>query len=137
MVQAVIVERSALFRDTLKKIFRSWFPAIELIEAESGKELMERTRTIGPDLLLIDIQLVGENILEVIRRIRNRYPDTIIIALSSFDSVEYEAAAQGQGADYFISKRASVQEVLRLIQSILTTRGESRKHPPDESRNKN
>ncbi len=137
MVQAVIVERSALFRDTLKTIFRSWFPAVELIEAESGKELMERTRTIGPDLLLIDIQLVGENILEVIRRIRNRYPDTIIIALSSFDSVEYEAAAQGQGADYFISKRASVQEVLRLIQSILTTRGESRKHPPDESRNKN
>ncbi len=137
MIQAVILERSSLFRDTLKKIFRSWFPSIELIEAESAKDLMEKTWTIGPDLLLIDIQLMGENMLEVIQRIKNRHPDTTIVAFSGFDSVEYQAAARGHGADYFVSKKASVQEVLGLIRSILTARGKSREHFPDRSRNKN
>lgn len=137
MIQAVILERSSLFRDTLKKIFRSWFPSIELIEAESAKDLMEKTWTIGPDLLLIDIQLMGENMLEVIQRIKNRHPDTTIVAFSGFDSVEYQVAARGHGADYFVSKKASVQEVLGLIRSILTARGKSREHFPDRSRNKN
>jgi DNA-binding NarL/FixJ family response regulator len=136
MIRAVILERSSLFRDTLKKIFRSWFPSIELMEAESAKEVMEKTRTIGLDLLLIDIELMGENMLEVIQRIKNRHPDTTIVALSSFDSVEYQSAAQGHGADYFVSKKASVQEVLGVIRSILTARGEYREHLPDRSRAK-
>jgi len=52
----------------------------------------------------MDIQLPGENGLELTRKIKADYPDIIIIILTSHDSPEYREAATRCGANYFFLK---------------------------------
>jgi DNA-binding NarL/FixJ family response regulator len=119
----LIVEDSALYRKLLKETLHSRFPSMEIIEAEDGGEAMQKISTHPPDLIFMDIKLPGENGLELTAKIKARYPDVIVIVLTSYDTPEYREAAVQVKADHFLSKGSSSKEgILTLVESILSGR---------------
>ncbi|MFH1758821.1 MAG: DNA-binding response regulator, partial [Pseudomonadota bacterium] len=53
-----------------------------------------------------------------------RYPETMVIILTSFDLPEYRQAAYERGADYFLVKGSSTnEEILELVESLLSNSG--------------
>ncbi len=121
--RALIVEDSTIFRKLLKETLQSRFPAMEILEAADGAEAMQKIVSHPPDLVFMDIKLPGESGLELTTKIKAKYPDVIIIVLTSYDSPEYREAATQAKANYFLSKGSSSKEnILSLVESALAGR---------------
>jgi DNA-binding NarL/FixJ family response regulator len=118
--KTLVVEDSALYRKLLKETLLSRFPSMEIIEAEDGEEAMQKINGQPPDLIFMDIKLPGENGLELTAKIKAKYPDMVVIILTSYDTPEYREAADRAKANYFLSKgTSSKQTILSLVESIL------------------
>ena len=120
MSKTLIVEDSAIYRKLLNETLHSRFPSMEIIEAEDGEEAIQKMSAHPPDLIFMDIKLPGENGLELTGKIKAKYPDVIVIILTSYDTLEYREAAVQARADHFLSKGSSSKEgILTLVESIL------------------
>lgn len=119
MVSALIVEDNITFRQLLKEILHEHFPHLVVGEATTGKDALRKVEAWRPKLIFMDIKLPGENGLEVTKRIRKDYPESIIIILTSYDLPEYRHAAKVFGANYYLSKNSSSEEILKLVEDVL------------------
>lgn len=118
--RTLIVEDSAIFRTLLKETLHSRFPSMEIFEAADGEEAMRKILSNLPDLIFMDIKLPGESGLDLTAKIKAKYPDVIVIILTSYDSPEYREAATRAKANYFLSKGSSSKEsILTLVESAL------------------
>ena len=122
MTKMLIVEDNKSFRQELKYLVASRFPHLNIEEAMDKNEALEKISSSLPDFIFMDINLRGENGLELTSKIKRTYSDIVIIIISSYDLPEYRNAAKQSGADYFVSKGGSSSgEILALVESILTT----------------
>ena len=124
--KTLIVEDNATFRQTLLESLNTRFPAMIIAEASDGQEVLPKVETFLPDLIFMDIKIPEENGLSLTPKIKARYPETIVIILTSFDLPEYREAAYERGANYFLVKgSATNEEILELVTSILSGLGYS------------
>ncbi len=127
MFKTLIVEDSYIFRKLLKEIIEARFPSvIDIAEATDGKEALMKIDPEPPDLIFIDIKLPGQNGLDLAKLVKTRYPDTVVVILTSYDLPEYREAASKYQADHFLSKGSATKvEILDLVGSILSNRHSS------------
>lgn len=118
--KVLIVEDSALFRQILKDTLYDRFPSIEIHEATDGEEAFQKIETLRPALIFMDIRLPGENGLELTKKVKARYPNTIVVILTAYDLPEYREFSR-QYADHFLSKGSSstAENIFTLVESIL------------------
>jgi len=120
LFKALIVEDSAIFRKLLKETLHSRFPSMEIFEASEGEEALQIINANPPDLIFMDIRLPGESGLELTSKVKAKYPDVVVIIMTSYDTPEYREAAGQAKANYFLSKGSSSKEgILKLVESIL------------------
>ena len=121
-LKVLIVEDSTLFRQLFRETLHDRFPAIEIHEAANGEEALRKVEMLRPNLIFMDIRLPGENGLELTRKVKNQYPNIIVIILTGYDLPEYREASS-QYADYFFSKDSSTTDnIFTLVESILANR---------------
>ena len=124
MFKTLLVEDSAFYRQLLNEALHSRFPSMDIFEAKNGEEALKKVDALSPDLVFMDIKMPGESGLEITKKIKNRYPKTILIILAAYDMPEYREAAYQNHADYFLSKGSTSREdILTLVESILSGRG--------------
>jgi DNA-binding response OmpR family regulator len=86
------------------------------------------------DVLLVDLNLPGEDGFSLVRRYRAACPDLRIIVVSSRDRVEDRLACYQAGADAFIAKPTNADELLAIVQAharrLTVAGGEPRPEPP-------
>ncbi len=122
----LIVDDSALFRQTLKEILQVRFPSIEIHEATDGEKARQQIKTSPPDLIFMDINLPGESGLVLTQKIKARYPNSIIILLTGWDLPEYREALIQCKANHLLIKGSVTRETLfALVESVLPTREQS------------
>ena len=123
MYRVLVVEDSTIFRTLLKETLQSRFPSMEILEAVDGEEAMKKITARLPDLIFMDVKLPGENGLDLTAKIKAKYPDVIVIVLTSYDTPEYREAAVKAKANHFLAKGSSSREgILTLVESILGDR---------------
>ncbi len=89
-----------------------------VIKAEDGRTGLELAEKGGWDLLLLDIMLPGLNGLEVLRRLRKQ-SDLPVIMLTARDAVMDKVTGLDMGADDYITKPFSIEELLARIRTAL------------------
>lgn len=89
-----------------------------IIKAEDGRLGLELAEKGGWDLMLLDIMLPGLNGLEVLRRLR-RTSDLPVIMLTARDAVMDKVTGLDTGADDYITKPFSIEELLARIRTAL------------------
>jgi len=119
MIRAILVEDDNEFRQSIKKIFSTRYPSIQLMEAGDGMEAMSKIDLLPPDLIFMDIQLPGKNGLELTRMIKARNPNAIIVILSNHDLTEYRETAYRNGANYYVSKDSPAGDLFSLVERII------------------
>ncbi len=90
----------------------------EVIKEEDGRKGLETAEKGGWDLMLLDIMLPGLNGLEVLRRLR-KSSDLPVIMLTARDAVMDKVTGLDMGADDYITKPFSIEELLARIRSAL------------------
>ena len=113
MCKTLIVEDNVTFRQMLKEILWPRFPTMEIEEEPNGGDLFNKIDSFHPKIVFMDIRLPGENGLELTKKIKKKYPDIIIVILTSYDLPEYRQAARESMADYFVPKGSSIQDFRR------------------------
>jgi DNA-binding NarL/FixJ family response regulator len=120
MFRAIIVDDHAFFRTSLREVLASRFPDSVIEEAADGRIALEKIEEDPPDLVFMDIQLPGENGLEITRRIKKHHPGMRVIILTSYDLPEYREAASKLGASAFLTKgTTNPQEIASVVASLL------------------
>jgi DNA-binding NarL/FixJ family response regulator len=120
--RVLIVEDSTLFRQLLKETLHDRFPSAEIYQARNGEEAFAQIEAFGPQLIFMDLRLPGENGLELTKKVKARYPNIIVVILTSYDYPEYREASW-QFADYFFAKDSSTMEnIFTLVESVLPGR---------------
>ncbi len=124
MFRTMLVEDSTSFRQVVKNSLQDQFPSMDIIEAGDGVEAFQKIDSNPPNLIFMDVQLPGENGLELTRKIKADYPDIIIIVLTNHDLPEYREAATRNKADYFFGKNSITTDgIFKLVKSILLEKG--------------
>ena len=124
MFKILIVEDNATFRQTITGLLKFRFPTLIFEEATNGEEALQKIRDFVPDILFMDIRLPGESGLNLLREIKDAFPEIIIIILTSYDFPEYRQVAKQNGASHFLSKSStSAEEIMELVDSILCNPG--------------
>ncbi len=111
----LIVDDNPIVRETTRCYLESKFPALEVNEAIDGKDAFSQMREHLPDVILMDIRLPGENGLELTRKIKELYPEVVVIIFTSYDLPEYRKAAFENGAEYFLSKSSLPKKKLSAV----------------------
>jgi len=91
-----------------------------VVEAESGSEALKRCHD-GVDLVLLDYRLPDSDGLEVLKRIKESHPDTLVILLTAHAGVETAVEAMKRGAYHYANKPFNLDEIVLLVEKALET----------------
>lgn len=115
----LIVEDHTLLRAGIRSLLLQ-DPALEIVgEADNGRDAVRLMDSLAPDLVLMDISMPGMNGIEAIVDIKRRYPKTLVLVLTAHKADEYIHESLRAGADGYILKDATHDELRVAIRSVL------------------
>ncbi|TVX96276.1 response regulator [Cohnella terricola] len=130
MYKLIIVDDEYSTRNGLKLCIH-WFDyGIEIAgEAENGNKGLELADRVQPDIVLTDVKMPGMDGIEMVKRLKERHPDTKIVFISGYDDIEYLKSAMKMDAVDYILKPVNLQELTTVIEKIMamSKREENRK----------
>lgn len=114
-----IVEDHTLLRAGLKSLL-SQDPELEIVgEADNGRDAIRAIAALVPNLVLMDISMPGMNGIEAVIDVKRRNPETRVLILTIHKTEEYIHASLRAGADGYLLKDASHDELRVAIHSVL------------------
>jgi len=117
MAQLLIAEDDELLRDALQTQLTQAGHAVAV--AEDGQVALDMMTHSAYDALVLDLGLPKVDGLEVLRRLRERLPALPVLVLTARDGVEDRVAGLNAGADDYLTKPFSREELLARLQAIL------------------
>ena len=92
--------------------------------ASNGLEAIERSETLRPDVVLMDLAMPEMGGLQATRLIKTQDAPPFIVIAIHFDDAEHREHAMRAGADDFVSKLSYIQEVLPILEKFKDRRHE-------------
>jgi two-component system, response regulator YesN len=123
MYSLMVCDDEQIVIESVKHIIENEFSNIQIIEtARSGKEAIEKTMRIRPDIILMDIRMPGINGLDALKEIKKTNKDVKIVIVSVYEYFEYAKQAVELGvSEYLIKpvKKERIVDTLKRIESQL------------------
>lgn len=119
MIRILLAEDQAMVRQGLKMMIESAGDMLVTGEAANGKEAVNLCETDMFDVIILDIRMPEMDGLTAARIIRNRWPSSIVLILTTFNDDQYAVEALKSGASGYMLKDAEPDALIRSIRSCL------------------
>ncbi len=121
MAQLLIVDDEKNIRANLASFFQSI--GHEVQTAESGRQARALIEAAPFDLVLTDFRMAEMNGLELLVEIKKRHPETLVILMTAYATVENAVAAMKAGAFDYVTKPFSLDQIQHLAERALQLQG--------------
>ncbi len=113
----LVADDEAAIRESLSEMLRE--EGYEVIEAADGEAAIAALGSRDFDLVIADLRMPGAGGLDVLRRTREIAPQTLVILVTAYASLETAVAALRQGAHDYIMKPLIFEDVLGKVRRLL------------------
>src|SRR5581483_6506305 len=114
----LVADDHAIVRQGLEALLRTE-PDFDLIgAAANGAEAIELARQHHPNVLVLDLSMPGVGGMEVLRQVKSQAPDVHVIVLSMHRSDAYVLEALRTGAQGYVLKDSSLDELIAGIRQV-------------------
>jgi len=118
VTRVLIADDDDLMRAGLVELFSS-DSSIEIVgEASTGREAVERSRRLGPDVVLMDVRMPDLDGIAATRELTRAAPRVRVLILTTFEQDDYVFGALRAGASGFLVKRTRPEELLAAVHTI-------------------
>src|SRR5215831_14069771 len=114
-----IVDDHPLVREGLTNLINGQDDIMVCGEAKDSAEAIDKIAKEGPEVAIIDISLVNESGLELIKHLARQFPQVALIVLSMHDEALYAERALRAGARGYVMKHETSKSVLASIRCVL------------------
>jgi two-component system NarL family response regulator len=119
VIRVLIADEQALFRRGLNAVLDSEEDIAVVAEAEDGEAAVATTQELAPDVVILDVRMPRVDGIEAARRIRDSRPSTRILVLTASDDEDDLYEAIKAGANGYLLKDISVEEVAGAIHAVM------------------
>jgi len=120
--QILIVDDHPIVRQGLSELINHESDLMVCGQAEDAPQAMAMIKSLGPDVVIVDISLKETSGMELIKDIKAIYPNISILALSMHDESLYAERALRAGAKGYVMKSVAVERVVDAIRQIISGR---------------
>jgi DNA-binding NtrC family response regulator len=118
--QLLLVEDDNAMREMLESLFRQ--EGYVVSEAASASAALDLARETDFDVVLSDIKMPGKSGLELVGELRELRPDTPVVLMTAFGSIDTAVDAMRAGAFGYTTKPFQPEEVIRTVKRALDRR---------------
>ena len=118
-ITVLIVDDQPLMLHALKTFIENEDGVSVAGTAEDGEAAVEAAKSLQPDLVLMDIKMPRLNGIEATRKIVSEIPETRVLALTTFSTLDYVVPALRAGAAGYLVKDARPDEILAAIRTAM------------------
>jgi DNA-binding NarL/FixJ family response regulator len=114
----LVVDDNERYRSDLVEFLQKqkWTGLVRV--ARSGEEAIALTRTVAPDLVLIDVNMPGMSGFESTRQIKNLFPHTKVVFTTIHEKFTTEVLSEYLNADGFVCKSSAKSEIPRVLRRL-------------------
>lgn len=117
-IRVAIVDDHQLVRAGIAALLRNESDIEVVMEASDGLEIVNKIRTLTPDVVIMDISMPTMNGIEATSRIRHAGTGSKVLVLTQYDHEEYIKRVMQAGASGYLLKNAIAGELLRGIRAV-------------------
>ncbi len=117
-IKLLLVDDQELIRESLAFILNTQEDMEVVGLASNGEEAIQLCEDLQPNIVLMDIEMPIMNGIEATNTIKQKFPETKVVILTTFQEVEYVADALSIGAEGFLLKAIHPKELISGIQHI-------------------
>jgi signal transduction histidine kinase len=112
--RVLVVDDNAGFRESLLSLL--FTGNLDVVgQAGSGAEALDLVASLGPDVVLMDVRMPTMDGIETTRRLKARFPDVGVVALSSHEDQEIVRGMLVAGASGYVLKDSDGDEILTAV----------------------
>ncbi len=116
--RVIVADDHTLMREGIRNIIDGEKELSVVGEASDGLQLLRLLNKTVPDLIVLDIAMPGLRGIEAAQQIKARWPDIAILFLSMHKNLEYLEDAIATGAEGYLLKENTGQELLTAIETV-------------------
>lgn len=118
MIRVLLADDDALVRGGLTALLRAEDGITVVGEAANGDEVLREVAALRPDVVVLDVRMPGRDGVSTTRALLARSPRPRVLVLTTFDLDEVVDAAIAAGADGFLLKRSTPEELVAGIRAV-------------------
>jgi DNA-binding NarL/FixJ family response regulator len=118
LTRVLIADDDDLMRAGLVELLTA-DPEIDIVGlASSGRQAVERTRRLAPDVVLMDVRMPDLDGIAATRELSRAVPGAKVLILTTFEQDDYIFGALRAGASGFLLKRTRPEELIAAVHTI-------------------
>ncbi len=121
MAKLLVVDDERSIREALVQLFE--YEGHQVRAAGDGPEALEASGSFRPDVVFLDVKMPGMDGLEVLERLREDDPGSLVIMISGHGSIDTAVEATRKGAYDFLEKPLDTDRLLVTLRRALELKG--------------
>lgn len=113
MRRGLLIDDDTLYLRTLKRSLER--RDFEVMTATTGDEALTIARAEQPEFALLDLKLLSESGLDLIKPLREACPDVYIVLVTGYASIATAVEAMKRGADHYLAKPVTANAIVRAL----------------------
>jgi len=118
-VRVLIVDGHPIVREGLRRIIEQEADLLVCAEADSARGARIAIAETGPDVIIAEVSLSQGDGIRLVREVRAHYPRLPILMLSMHDEAIYAERMLSVGANGYMMKRATSEQILRSLRRVI------------------